>query len=1204
MRIKKLSILGFKSIMDKLEIYFPMGISGVVGPNGCGKSNIVDAIRWCLGEQSPKELRGRKMEDVIFSGTGQHKPLGMAEVTITFENGDGTFPQSFAALSELSVTRRLFRSGESEYRLNNVPCRLKDIHEIFMDTGLGNRAYSVIGQGKIGTILEQKPEETRVMLEEAAGITKYRRKVTASQRKIELTQANLQRVEDILGEVQRQMRSLKRQAAKARRYKSIGQQIREMELVLYSHQYAELTRDSGERQHVVDQLVQKEVSLATRSGELAARIDHMHLELEEKDAALAGLRHKEMENSEALHRKEGLLESLAAEIRMQEEMDTRLAGEAEELQERLVTMEEERARLLEKQATLKAQTQGLKNESAARESRFRSRRQALEQIRQGYEQAREALSAGAHREMGLAHETSYLEKMIKEITTGRSRLETELREAQGRMEQITAASRRRSLTREAAAEKLRQIEADLSERKAASLQLEQRRTELEASLRAKESDMHKCQSRLASLQALTENFEGYQIGVRAVMKAQDLPPRREGRILGLLADLIQVDTAYEQAVEAALADRLQVILVESQADGQMAVDYLKAKAKGRVSLVPVKEFQPCTAAPSKAQDIRCLLEFVSTDEAYRPLLQTLLGNTWVVPDLETALKAWKHNGRDRCFVTPEGDLVDAQGFISGGRLSRTRQGLLARKREIEDLRAQGQRLAGEVDTLRGRLESINTEIEEQRRSLDQLNDDKWRCHEEITEHDKGLFRLGQELDQLDKLCRKIREDLERRGREEHKHKKDLLAANEQLKQCREKKTREEIFFQRKEAELREAQAEFDRLREEVADVQSNLRLLEEEQRSLVREMERLEDFADESRERLRRIEADRVQARERREECLSKRQWLEAEVADRYERLEQAQKAVRRAERERGEFLGRIKEEEHRSQGLRSEIDTVRESIRHARMEYSDIELRMKHLRDSVQEKLQLDLHAVYRGHLQEGLDQTQTEQEIARLRELRHKLGEVNLTAISEHEALKERFEFMTRQRDDLLHSIESLRTAIRKINKTSLEKFRETFEAVDCKLKEIFPILFNGGTAGLRLTDESRPLECGVLVEVQPPGKKLSHMGLLSGGEKALIAMALLFAIYMIKPSPFCLLDEVDAPLDEANIERFNNLLREIKKSSQIIMVTHNRRTMEITDRLFGVTMERAGVSKLVSVDLQHYKHADKPPSEASSHLHAVQN
>ncbi len=1201
MRIKKLSIVGFKSIMDKLEIHFPMGISGVVGPNGCGKSNIVDAIRWCLGEQSPKELRGRKMEDVIFSGTGQHKPLGMAEVSITFENGDGTFPRAFAAHSELSVTRRLFRSGESEYRLNNVPCRLKDIQEVFMDTGLGNRAYSVIGQGKIGTILEQKPEQTRMMLEEAAGITKYRKKVVASQRKIELTQANLQRVEDILGEVQRQMRSLKRQAAKAKRYKAIGEQIRQMQLVLYSHQYAELSRDSDDRQRAMDQLVQEEMALAARDGELAARIDHMHLELEEKDAALAHLRRREMEVSEALHRKQASLESMAAEIRMQEEMDTRLAGEAEELQERLVSLEEERGRLQEKQAAVKAQAVELKNESAARETRFRSRREALEQIRQGYEQAREALNAGTHREMGLAHETSYLEKMIQQITTARSRLEEELREAEQRMEQITAASRRRSRTREAAAEKLRRIDTDLKERKAAAAQLEHERVELEGTLRSKESEMNACQSRLASLQALTENFEGYQMGVRAVMKAQDLPARREGRILGLLADFIQVEPAYEQAVEAVLADRLQVILVESQADGRMAVDYLKAKAKGRVSLVPIKEFEPRPAHPAHSPDSQCLLEFVSTDEAYRPVLQALLGNTWLVPDLDAALEAWKRNGRDRCFVTPEGDLVDAHGIISGGKLARTRQGLLARKREIEHLRKQSRQYAREVDTLRNNLEGITAELEEQRRSLDQLGDEKWRCHEEITEHDKALFRLGQELDQLDKLCRKIREDLERRNREEDRHRKDLLAAETQLKECRDKKTREEIFFQHKEAELREAQAEFDSLREEVAEVQSNLRLLEEEQRSLVRETEHLEDFVDEARERLRRIETDRRQASERREECISKRQALEAEVADRYELLEQAQKAVQRAERERTDFFGRIKEEENRAQKLRAEIEAVRQSIQHARMEHSEIELRMKHLRETVSEKLRIDLDAAYRQHLQEDFNQAEMERRIERQRELRRKLGEVNLTAISEHEALKERYEFMTRQRDDLLHSIESLRTAIRKINKTSLEKFQETFEAVDSKLKEIFPILFNGGTASLRLIDESQPLESGVLVEVQPPGKKLSHMGLLSGGEKALVAMALLFAIYMIKPSPFCLLDEVDSPLDEANIERFNNLLREIKKSSQIIMVTHNRRTMEITDRLFGVTMEKAGVSKLVSVDLETYKHSDTPPSP---HLHAVQN
>jgi chromosome segregation protein len=1201
MRIKKLSILGFKSIMERLDIKFPSGISGVVGPNGCGKSNIVDAIRWCMGEQSPRELRGRRMEDIIFSGAGEQKPHGMAEVSITFHNGDGTFPSNYAHNSELSITRRLFRSGESEYRINNVPCRLKDIQEIFMDTGLGNRAYSVIGQGRIGTILEQRPEETRIMLEEAAGITKYRKKLEASHKKIELTQTNLQRVEDILGEVGRQMRSLKRQASKARRYKAMGEKIRDLELALYSNSYCRLKEEYGKKQKSTADLEQQKIAASTELAQLHAHLENMNLELEKKDTVLSDLRQKHLQAREKVNRKETALESLATEMRMHDEMEARLREEKEELSNRLTDFAEEKASLESKIDQTDEQAQALESEISLREQRVKSRRQVVREIKEAYEKAREGFNSGVNKEVGLQHESSYLNKMLARITDGRSRLEHEKQEAQARLEQVGKTSERKNLAREATAEKLREAEEAIEHHRMQCDELEQTKKHLEADLKSSESELNACQSRLSSLQTLTENYEGYQMGVRTIMKAKELAPRQEGRIPGLLADFIQVDPRYEQAVEAVLADKLQSIIVESQQDGQLAVAFLKEKAKGRSSFIPLKELKANRQPASKATPSASLLNHVSAQENYRGLLETLLEDTIVVENLQEALAAWNENGQDRNYVTLEGDLVTPQGIITGGKTARSNQGLLARKRKIEELRKQTDRSQKQVEQLKAKLVGIEGEIQEKKDSLGNLNEQKWTYQDEINELDKIMFRLSQELDQLEKLSKRVQGDLQERDKEEGKHKETLRKIETQLNQCREKKQAAEKYFREKETELRDSEAEFERLREDLTKIQSDSRILQEERRSLVRESERIEDYADESHERLRKIEKEISQGDERRAEWRQKTEAMKAELNELYEWLNQAAEEVSRTEQDRQAFFSRIKEEERKAEKVRGRIEALKEEISRAKMEHSEIQYKMNNLSDLVREKFNLSLQEVCSRYVDEDFAQAEVEEELERQKALRYKLGEVNLTAIQEHDALKERHEFITKQREDLLQSIESLNNAIKKINRTSLEKFEETFRAVDDKLKEIFPILFGGGKAGLRLTDENKPLAGGVLVEVQPPGKKLSHMGLLSGGEKALVAMALLFAIYMIKPSPFCLLDEVDAPLDEANIDRFNRLLKEIRKTSQIILVTHSRRTMEITDRLYGVTMEKAGVSKLVSVDVEGVRNGT---SQAPPALQSVAN
>jgi len=1193
MKIKKVSILGFKSFMDRMDINFSEGISGVVGPNGCGKSNVVDAIRWCLGEQSPKLLRGRKMEDVIFSGADEHKPLGMAEVSLQFENGDGSFPAAFAQDAELSVTRRLYRSGESEYLINKVPCRLKDIQEVFMDTGLGNRAYSIIGQGQIGNIIEQKPEETRVMLEEAAGITKYRRKVVASQRKIELTQANLQRVEDILGEVESRMRSLKRQAGKAKRFKIISKEIQDLELTLYANTYQQLIEDSSQRLNATEALEQEELSRSTEISRLRAGIEAMNLELQEKDEGLTSCRQDYQRLRDRVHKKEGGIDSLKGEMRMLDELKSRLDTEQKETQERLQQLEAEQEALGSQKADSKEKARQMEAEISLREERMRAKKSLLQEIKEAYEEARAELSAGQNRETGLDQKSGYLNRLLDQITDARSRLEKELEDVKATAEKVGEASERKSAIREATGGRLDDVKEAIEQENGRLSDLKTTKEGIEADLKSAEGEMNMAKSRLSSLTALTENFEGYTLGVRTIMKAKDFEPRNQGRILGILADVIQVDSKYERAVEAALAEKLQYVIVQSTSDGAAAVGYLKEKKKGMGSFAPTADLKQAPPSGGHGVELPALLDAVSTSETHEPLIRMLLKDIYIAEDLSQAISHWKAlqgrpgaNGSGPAFVTLEGELVDQWGVISGGRLSQASRGLLVRKRELSDLKKTVKKLEEQVEVLEAKRQETTKGIEERQTALENLKEEQWTCQDEINELDKVLFRLGQEMDQSEKIAQRIAEDLHRKDLEQKSHEKELVEIRDALQRERERRQHESAYFEQKEAELAAAEAEFEAARESVSEIKADHRIAGEAHRGLVRELERVEGYIEDAKERLVKIGEEISTGTERHQECRRRKETLEGELDALYDELRTAEENLNRVDLERRRFQDAIREEEAKEADLRAEMDALKERIGNAKMEHSQIRFKMESLTESTQEKFNLNLPQVYEQHLKEAFSKPETEKAIEEKKGIRDRMGEVNLTAIKEHEALKERHDFIVEQREDLINSIESLRAAIRKINRTSLEKFRAVFKAVDEKLKEIFPILFSGGTAGLRLTDETKPLESGVLVEVQPPGKKLSHMALLSGGEKALVAMALLFAIYMIKPSPFCLLDEVDAPLDESNIERFNNLLNEIKRESQVIMVTHSRKTMEIMDRLYGITMESKGVSKLVSVNLKQFR------------------
>jgi chromosome segregation protein len=929
-------------------------------------------------------------------------------------------------------------------------------------------------------------------------------------------------------------------------------------------------------------LVEEEITRSTQFSRIQAAIEAMNLELEDKDKEISRLREAYLQVKEKVNRKESVLESMAGEKRIQVELENRLKNEKEDLGRRLEELQKEKGTIKEKIETLKQTSINLEDEISIIDTRVKNRHQHLKRIKEEYEDARASLNSGMSKEMSLTQESGYLSKRIGESTDSRSRLEKEKDEVRLKIEHITSVSQRKTQVREAFAQKLEEIDEDIARANQNGDALDQKKKRHESDLKFAEADLNIFESRLTSLRSLTENFEGYKLGVRSIMKATDLDARREGRVIGLVADVIQVDPKLEQAVEAVMGDKLQYIIVESQQDGKDAVNYLKERTKGRSSFIPLKDLNE-NGHGNNGNGLPLLRDLVSVPDSYRTLINHLLENASLVDDLDQAVSLWASNGKDRSLVTPDGDVVDKSGVISGGKLTHSSHGLLARKREISELKIKVVEYKKKVDDLTAALEKVDVEIEEKKTSLKALTEEKWRCQDEINDLDKVIFRFSHELDQLEKLMVKISGDLEQKDKEQHRHKEALSKIESELELCKEKRQRAEAYVSEKEFELKECEEEFEQFRNEQAQLKMDFGLSKEEERGLKREVERIDDFTLEAQQTFKRIEEDISGAKQRYQATIEKEEGLREELTDLYERLAAAEELVNRAEQDRNQFVNTIREQENQGEDLRGEIDALKEKIHVAEMEQSEVNFRVNSLEETVKEKFDLDLKEIYGSYVEEDFTASDVKEKLENQKTLKERLGEVNLMAIQEHEALKERFTFITEQRDDLLKSIESLTQAIKKINKTSKERFLETFEAVDQKLQEVFPILFNGGHAGLRMIDETKPLETGVLVEVQPPGKKVVHMGLLSGGEKALVAMALLFAIYLIKPSPFCLLDEVDAPLDEANIDRFNDLLQKIKANSQIILVTHNRRSMEIVDRLYGITMEKQGVSKLVTVDLQ---------------------
>jgi chromosome segregation protein len=1199
MRIKRLDITGFKSFMERSVFSFDDGVTGIVGPNGCGKSNVVDSIRWVMGEQSAKNLRGRGMEDVIFNGSESKPPLSMAEVSLTFHVDEtDTLPPHLVGLPEVTVTRRLFRNGESEYLINKTTCRLLDITELFLGTGVGTKAYSIIEQGRVGLIVSSKPEDRRHLLEEAAGITKYKARRKAAERKMEATQGNLLRVTDITSELERRLDSLSRQVKKAEKYRKLKTRMREIELHSASHRFLALNAESKVLQEKLDNLGGEERESLERMRALEETITQRRTALDAEAAALQKLAAEVHALESAVQRSEQDLTYGRKDLEETRARVTQAQGELDALRAR---HQEVADTLTAREAELSGIAGAWKeNEVAMQVAQEEMRRvtQLQTEVSLRLEQERAALVTVASR---LANHESNLVNLARQKTDLESRRARYRTEAEGLREQERQLEEsRQSVARRV--EESRHNAVELAERKGheeeALVRTRQAFLENEVQVISLREELSDKRSRLSSLEALQKDYEGFDRGVRAVMVRAGEQARTQG-IFGLVADVLSTTPRFERAVEAVLGERLQHVIVESRDKGVELVEYLKSAAEGRGSFLPVPApgrlasgVQPDTSRPGV---VAAALSEVTCEEALRPVVQLLLGDVVIVEDLAAARAYAEAEGTVCTLVTLDGEVFRPDGTITGGEREGVAVGALQKKREIVELATEVARVEERYNEILTRHYTLQKQMGDTEDVLRGLAKNQHAEELSLANQEKDLHKAGEDL-------ARVRERLRALDAEESQ-----LAQMAAGLEHEEENSRGEVAHGQTDREAREERVkqlvgELESLRQRAEAATTHLTTLRvkvaagsERGEAARKELESLLAQREEMAGRVRRLE-ETVREGSRRLAEVERR--LEETAAGQGSRAEELKGAAEVLESRRAAHTtaaAEVREQDTVLRELRGRLEGLTQGLAQISLREREIVLELEHLVAGIRERHQTELvNEVHNYHLLPSLSE-EAEAELKELRAQVEKMGEINLTAIDEHAELSKRFEFLSTQKADLLASQEQLQEAIRRIDATSRERFKQTFDVVNEKFQAIFPRLFGGGRASLVLTQEGQGMEHGVEIVAQPPGKKLQSVNLLSGGEKALTAVALIFAIFLIKPTPFCLLDEVDAPLDEGNVGRYNEMVKEMSKQSQFILITHNKRTMEVADTLYGVTMEEPGISKLVSVRLREAAAANDNSSAA---------
>ncbi len=1203
MKLKKLEISGFKSFFEKEKIQFPIGISAIVGPNGCGKSNVVDALRWVMGEQSVKTLRGKSMEDVIFAGTKGKMPLNMAEVSLTLLNDNGSAPEELKDFTEIMLTRRLYRSGESAYLINKRPCRLKDVQRVFLGSGLGAKSYAVIQQGNIGAITDAGPDERRFFIEEAAGTTIFKSKKIEALRKVKSTNQNLLRINDIISEIKRQMASLKRQARKAQLYKTHQERIKQLDFCLALLHYDDYTKRIDEADSLLKELKDEDIGHSTQLEKLDLAIEEIKLKRWEKNQEISTQKSTKYEMQRDIDRTENDIAHFKKDVE-------RLAIEASEL-------ESSSKELKEKRSKMESEITQCDNQSSIIKNNIHETKITLEKLQADSAGIKEQLSV-LNSDLGIcnkdlvdkvAQEARY-KNIYQNASSNKENLKRRLKRA-NEEEVIAKKEATDALKKETRAkeqlESLKQKINDLSEHiEKTSKQLDDKGKTLAAQLKhvqTLEFEQTNNKSNYAALKKMEDGFEWYKDGVKAIMKVHSLKPadhnssidrkssKLQNDVICLMADVIDPEPAFATAVEAALGESLQYILVQNQQAGLDAIDYLQSHSAGRSGFIPISTIRQIEYGQQKKPDpAKLLLNHVSVKKGFENITSALLGHVLVVNDMKEAKTIFNSNGALQTVVTKDGDILSHQGLIIGGSRENF-AGIFTKKQEIKDLKHSIDGLTGKLESARADQAEMESELRVLESDLQQLIEQKTKASQQGIEAEKDFYKASEDLKHCRHHLEIVRLEQQQLMGEESDADEEIQEYNKALAEISHHIADLQKEITKKSAQADSISAQVNTFDQETVELKLNITSLNAKLESNDNTANRLKEFLDDNIDQFDQLTAEINRKNQKEISLKQKIKEFEHKLFANYENIKILQHAIDNNEDDYQKIDLTLKDSDDNISGIRKKREKVLEKFRMLELEQSQRHLKRENIENRLIERYHMTISEIKAENekmsdelkLTMKMSPDEMEEELSRLKKKIENFNDVNLSAIKEYEQHKIRFDFLSKQRDDLVKAVADLQKVIKKIDRITQERFINTLNLVNEKLSKVFPRLFEGGTAKLTLSQPENPLETGVEFMIHPPGKKLTRMSLLSGGEKALSAIAFIFSLFLIKPTSFCLLDEIDAPLDDVNVYRFNDLLKLIGEKSQIVMVTHNKSSMEFADTLFGITMEQKGISKVVSVNFE---------------------
>ena len=1181
MFLKKIKIKGFKSFAKTINLKFDIPITAIVGPNGSGKSNIVDAVRWVLGEQSAKNLRGSEMADVIFAGSEKLSPSSSAEVSLFLDNTERVLD---IETDEVKISREVTQDGSSDYLINDSKCRLKDVNEILMDTGLGNNSYSIVGQGKITQIINSKPENLRELFEEAAGISKYKSRKKDAERRLENTNANLQRIKDLVWELEKQFEKVKKDAEKARKYKNLKDELEEIEinLLLDQHEdYSESIDILAEKKADLEEIIDKKEELNNKKKN----------KLHKKKEELRNLEVSYDNKKDEYYQLKTKSDEVKNRINIIEERKNNLTREKSELENEVNLLENnirqkeaKLNKLKETQAEEKTKLDLWAEKKDGVEKNYQIRIDHLKKLRNELNKYRENLIEEnvdinqLRRDFDkLEEKIKYNERILSDLRDKKEETLTQKAQIENKIEQIQA-------QKKAALEELEKNKEQIKEVQTKLEKFQERYDILENKYEDIQDELYQKKSRKEFIEDLKKEYSGFYKGVKNILKEGERFPQ----VFGAVAELIDVEKKYETAIETTLGNKLQNIVVENDQNAKKCIDFLKDKNGGRATFLPLKSIKSYGEISTDGIKhisgyLGLAIEFVTYDNRFQPVMEYLLGSTIITEDLDSAINISNQINKKYKIVTAQGDVIYPGGSVSGGSRENKKNNILSREREITELNEEIESINTEIDKIvkegldvKDKIEKLQEEKENLKNKYQQLE----LKIENFKEKEKELTEEHQTINEtVNNIEDKINEETEdvKTLKEEKNNLNSLFEKNSQ------NYDEEKDIINKKQRKIDKLSDDIEKLRDKLTDVRVNFATQQEKLKSMKKDISNLKETIEQNKinqkskkERIEEIRSELTDLSERKVKLIEQKEDFEQQV-------EAADKEVEKMDKNLKIMRAEHEELEKEVERLNTELNDKKDKLHEINLKYTRKNDKIESIEERLINEYNFSIHEDEYDDRERVENPEEVEERVHTLRDEISSLGNVNIGAIEEYEELKERLDYLHEQQNDLEEAKESILNIINRIEETMMDKFKTSFYQIKKEFEEVFVELFNGGRAELNLVDEEELLETGVEIIAQPPGKKLKKLTLLSGGERALTAIALVFALLRVNPSPFYILDEIDAPLDDVNVVRFSDFLKEYTDFAQFIVVTHRKHMMTAVDNIYGLTMTDRGVTELVSLNLK---------------------